>query len=522
MPSPARFIDSARLIAALTLASRLLGLVRECVFSYYFSTSQLLSAFRIAFMAPNLARRLFGEGALSAAMIPVLTETIHTRGEEASRRFVGSLMTLLVVILGAVVLVTEVGLMVWRSIRDDPALELLAILMPYMPLICLVAVGGGVLNVRYHFAVPAATPLILNIGIILAALIAGAGAGWSGVPLMRAICFAVLAAGVAQLVVTALALRAISFTPLLGRGWKEPQILAMASLMGPMVLGLSAVQINSLMDYLIAYLFIIEGGERVGPAVLGYAHYLYQLPLGVAGIAFATAIFPVLSRRAAEGDRDGLAETLAIGIRLSLFVALPASAGLMFVARPLVATLFERGEFDAADTRRVASTLFFYSIGLAAYFSHHLLVRAFYALKDSKTPARIALSMVALNVTMNLALVLPLQERGLALATAVCAFIQVGWLSIRLARVLPQIAWRNIGRGVIKMTCATAVMIGMLLAVIAWMPTTVPLLSHPGARLGVLVVAGALTYGVAARLLRLKELGMVLGRRDPFDRGDAE
>jgi len=512
MAPSSRFIPTARLIAVLTLGSRVLGLARECLFGYFFSTSELLSAFRIAFMLPNLARRLFGEGALSSAMIPVLTETLHTRGEESSRRFVGTLLTVLVVVLGVIVLAAEAVIVVWRMIRDDLALEFAEILMPYMGLICTVAIASAVLNVRRHFATPAAAPMILNVGIIVSTVGGALVVGLTGTRLMIAVCVGVLTAGVVQLVATGVALRAVSFFPIFGGRWSDPQIRAVGALMMPMILGLSAMQINALVDYLIAYLFITVEGERVGPAVLGYAQYLYQLPLGVFGIALATAIFPVLSSKAAKGDRAGLADILSRGIRLSLFIALPASVGLMFVARPLVATLYQRGAFNAADTQRVAGTLFFYSIGLAAYFTQHILVRAFYATHDSRTPARVAMAMVAVNFSMNLSLVFVLQERGLALATAVCATIQVIWLSVSLARKLPQINWQTIGRSVARMLAATGIM-AVVLAAASW-PSLVGhwISSNPPARLAMLVIVGVAGYALAAHILGISELSAVLRR----------
>ena len=505
-------MPAAWLIAALTLGSRVLGLVRECVFSYYLATSELLSAFRIAFMVPNLARRLFGEGALSSAMIPVLTESLQTRGEASSRRFVGTLLTVLAAVLGLIILAAEVGIAAWRAIQDDLSLQLAAILMPYMGLICTVAVAGAALNVRRHFATPAAVPMILNVWIVVSVLGGAIWAGLSGVGLMYAACAGVLIGGVFQLLAMGVALRVIRFFPIFRMPRWDPRIRAVAVLMGPMLLGLSAVQINSLVDYLIAYLFISEGGERVGPAVLGYAQYLYQLPLGVFGIALATAIFPVLSQKATEGNRRGLAGTLGRGIRLSLFIALPASVGLMFVAKPLVATLYQRGEFDAADTQRVAGALFFYSLGMAAYFMQHILVRAFYAMRNSRTPAKVALCMVGLNLGMNLALVFALEERGLALATAVCAIIQVIWLAIRLAREIPQIEWRAIGADVARMFVATAIMAGALSAV-AFPSFGGRLPVNSVVRLAALVLTGVGTYAVAAWLLRIKELRVGFDRQ---------
>ena len=509
MRTTGRFIASARLIALLTLGSRVLGVLREGVFSYFFATSGTLSAFRIAFMAPNLARRLFGEGALSSAMIPVLTDSIKTRGDEPSRRFVGSLIATVSVVLLAILLAAEAIIVAWRGIHDDPALALAAVLMPYMAMICTVAVFGGVLNVRGHFASPAAAPMLLNVGVIVAVLV---GSGWlklADMALIRAACVGVLIAGVLQLLLVGGALRWIGFFPIFGGRRRDPQVQAVMALMGPMILGLSAVQINSLVDYLIAYLFVVQNGERVGPAVLGYAQYLYQLPLGVFGIAVATAIYPELSKQASDGHHEGLAAVLARGLRLSLFIALPATVGLMFVARPLVASLYERGAFDAAATARVAGTLVFYSVGMAAYFSQHLIVRAFYALKDSRTPASLSLRMVGLNLVMNLGLVFVLEERGLALATAVCAIIQTTWLSMKLRRLVPARAWGTlpgaIGRTALATTAMTLVL--LLLTLSGWLGF------NPLVQLAVLVPMGGLSYVLAAKLLHMEELTQLLTSR---------
>lgn len=512
MPGSTRFISAAGTISALTLASRLLGLLRECVLGYFFSTSELLSAFRIAFMAPNLARRLFGEGALSAAMVPVLTETISARGDDASRRFVGSLLTAQAAVLIAIVLLAEVVILGWRAIREDPALELAAILMPYMALICTVAVGGAVLNVRRHFSTPAACPIILNLAIIAGAVGGSIFAGLTDWALLRVICWAVLVAGVLQLTAIGIALRGVSFFPRLSRSWRDPQIRRVMRLMGPMVLGLSAVQINSLADYLIAYAFVREAGERVGPAVLGFAQYVYQLPLGVFGIAIATAIFPLLSQKASQRDHDGLVSLLFRGMRLSLFIALPAGVGLMFVAGPLIATLLQRGAFDASDAQRVAGVLFFYSLGIPAYFAQHLVVRTYYALQNSRTPAQVAGWMVLVNLSMNLALVQVMEERGLALATSVCAYMQLVWLMVKLKGPLPQCVWGTQRGALFKMLLATSVMLLGLWIIDGPLALARSLAHVAPLRLAVLVVAGVVIYAAAARVMKLEELGLTLRR----------
>jgi len=508
-----RFLASAKLIAVLTLVSRVFGLAREFVFSYYFGTSGLMSSFRIAFMAPNLARRLFGEGALSSSMIPILSDTLHTRGEEASRRFVGSLFSLVAVILVAGVLAAEVLIYAWRTVADDRALELAAVLMPYMAMICLVAVGGGVLNVRGHFATPAAVPVLLNAINIVGLVVGAEGAGLTGIELMYVLCASVLVAGVGQLVATAVALRGLQFLPLVGGSWRDPQIRRVFTLMAPMALGLSVVQINSLMDFVIAYFFVRRNGEPIGPAVLGYAQYLYQLPLGVFGIALATAIFPILSKKAAEGDASGLAETVQRGVRLGLFIALPATVGLIAVAFPLVRTLYERGEFSPADTPRVAGAVMFYSLGMTAYFAQHVVVRSFYALHDSRTPARVAMWMVAVNFVMNLCLVFMMEESGLALATALSAGIQVVWLARRLSQILPALVWHRVMRAAGKMVLAAAAMGLALQAPYFIAPIRAAYFAHPLLETSSLVAVGIAVYVAAARLLHIQELRSLMRMR---------
>ena len=509
-----RFLGAASLMAGLTLVSRLLGLVRESLLSYYFGTSELLSAFRIAFQAPNLARRLFGEGALSSAMVPVLTRSLNERGEHESRRLVGSTLTVLLITLTILLVIVELGIGVWRLIDDDPALRLTAMMMPYMVLICVAAAASGVLNVRGHFAVPAAAPTILNIASILTLAIGGA-AGLSAATLMDWNCWSVLAAGVVQLAATGLALHMVGFFPVWGRTWRDPQLHAIIMLMAPMALGLSAVQINTLLDSLIAYIFVIdEKGERVGAAVLGYAQFLYQLPLGVFGISLATALFPVLSRKAAEGDRAGMADVFERGVRAGQFIALPSAIGLIFIATPMVATLYEHGgKFDATSTQRVATALRFYSLGIPAYFFQHVLVRTYYALHDSRKPATIAVCMVAFNLSINLMLVFVMEEAGLALSTSISATVQACWLAWGLRRLFPELTWRRFGRPMARLILAAASMAVALVTVHfvgEWMGW------HKAVRLVSLLGTGIAAYFAAAWMFGVEEVRSALQGRRPF------
>ncbi len=512
MPPAQRELRSAGTIAALTLLSRAMGLLRELAFSRLLGTSGEYSAFRVAFMLPNLARRLFGEGALSAATIPVLTESIEKEGEVAARRFVGSVLSLL--LMGLTLAAMAIGLVLWvvQQVTDDPSVPFAILLIPYMPIICTVAVAGGVLNVRGYFAAPAVVPVLLNVFVITATLWGGYGLGLTGTSLLKVVCYGVLLGGFAQLVVMGLALWWVRFFPRVQRPLLCPKVRNVFTLMSPMVLGLSAVQINSAMDYIIAYLFIVQDGEQVGPAVLGYAQYLYQLPLGVFGIAIATAVFPSLSKYAAQQKWDQVVHLVGRGLRAGFIIAIPASVGLWLVAIPLVATLYQGQQFDEQATLRVGGTLQFYVLGLVPYFAQHILVRAFYATHDSRTPARIAGTMVLINLTLNLILVFPLEERGLALSTAVCAAGQVVWLSVLLSSRYRSLSFFSLLTSFLRVVIASALMGGAVLLADYLLPIEPPGV-RPILRLVVEVVVGMVVYGVASQWLGLGAWRLIVSRQ---------
>lgn len=512
-----RVVASTRLIAAITLCSRLLGLARECTFSYFFGTGALLSAFRIAFMVPNLARRLFGEGALSAAFIPVFTRALRSSDPEHPRRLAGGVLTLLVLILLAIVAVIECGLLIASAVSPGLTLRLTAIMLPFMALICLVAFLGGILNTLGRFAAPAAAPMILNIFVILAIIGGSRLAGFSNISLLYATCVAVLLAGVAQVGLQLAAMRRRGFRPILNRDWNQPGVREIVRFMGPMIIGLSSVQINTMLDLLIAKFFVADGR---GPAVLGFAHFLYQLPLGVFGIAVATAIFPVLASNATSDDKRSLSRTVQHGVALSFLIALPASVGLILVADPLVAALLQYGEFDAVDTARVARTLVWYSVGLCAYSCQHIIVRAFYAMKDSRTPARLAMLVVAFNLALNLILVQAMGEAGVALATALSATLQVLCLAAILRRRLPFAGTRDLLTTAVKTTLATAIMAPAVWLIVAT-KSPLPTGDWPAtARLALAVPIGLAVFTTAGRLLQIPELTQLL--RLPSERGQTE
>lgn len=505
-----RVAASTRVIAGLTLLSRILGLAREITYAQLFGTGPLLSAFRIAFMIPNLARRLFGEGALSAAFIPVVSRVLHQDGQPAAERLAGAVLTLLLTTLVGLIIIIEIGLLTAHAIDPAPVLVLTAIMLPFMGFICVAAFLGGLLNVLGRFAAPAAAPVFLNVFVLGALLI---GAYLFGMPqrtLIYLVCGAVLTAGAAQVGLQCVALRAAHFKIRINREWKHPNVREIATFMAPMMIGLSAVQINTLLDMLIAW-FFVPGGE--GPAVLGYAHFMYQLPLGVFGIALATAIFPVLAARAAANDLAGVASTLTRGARLSFFISLPATIGLILIADPLIALLFHRGQFNALGAARTSTALTIYTVGLCAYSLQHIVVRALYALKLHAVAARIAVYAVAVNLTLNLILVRPFGEAGVALATVISATLQLTWLFAILRRRLPPIDKHILLRSAAK-TIASSVVMGI--CVLALVHPTSPLATSawsPLAKVTIAVPTGCLILAFLARLLRAQELTELLRRK---------
>ncbi len=477
-------------------------------YSHFLGTGVLLSSFRIAFMIPNLSRRLFGEGALSAAFIPVLTRVVRDESQEAAGRLAGGVLTLLMTVLGGLLLAAELVIVIVWATQGGQTLLYTAIMLPFMVLICAAAFLGGVLQTLERFATPAASPALLNV-IVIAAILGGSyGFGLTDHPLVLAMCVAVLVAGVAQVGLQIVALRRTRMRIVLHRDWRDRHIKEILQFMTPMLVGLSTVQVNTLLDMLIAQAFVADGQ---GPAVLGYAHFLYQLPLGVFGIALATAIFPVLSQRAAEHDLVGVSNTLANGLRLTLFIMVPATVGLVLIARPLVSVLLEHGAFGSAGTDRVTRALSYYAVGLCAYACQHVVVRTFYALKQSRTPARVSVGIVALNLTLNILFVRRMGESGVAVATVIAAIVQVATLGWLLRRMLPR--WQvTIAGSVVRTVVAAAVM-----GLVVWLAVgeRSPLADVLPGWLGLMAAVGigGLTMFGVAQLLGSSEPRELLGRQ---------
>ncbi len=512
-----------RTVAGLTLVSRVLGLARDLVTVRVFGDTAIGSAFAAAFAIPNMFRRLFGEGALSAAFLPEYTRMADDDPGKADA-FASLTIGLLALVTGIITIVIELGLLaaVMYS-SDDPdraySLKLVMVMLPFMPVVCVAAILGGMLQSHGRFGPWAAAPILLNLCIIAAALpyffIEGADAGlWAYVIGIAAVVSAVL-----QVVWSIWCLRGrVKWTT----GVSQARVEAKAMLwrMVPVMIGLGTLQLNAFADTVIAmypnwigptifgYDYPLDESSN---AVLFYAQRLYQFPLGVFGIAVATAAFPALSRVA--GNQERFAEMLRRGVRLSLFIGLPASVGLMVVGGDLIRVMYSGfGDgFSEEGIVRASAVLMGYAIAVWAYSLNQLFTRAFYASGDTKTPMTIALVMVGFNVLLNVVLIWWLKEAGLAWSTAICAVGQTIVLVIAARRKLGLGLFTGESQAFGLILAGSAVMTGALLGVSRIDPSGI---SWGGELVRVLVLTsvGVVVYGVWSILMKMDELGWLLSR----------
>lgn len=551
------FVSHARLIGAITLVSRVVGLAREMVGAYFFGANAVWAAWKVAFTIPNLFRKLFGEGALSAAFIPLYAQALKRDASDPARprdagAFAAASVNLLVGLLLALTLLGEAALLLVYALaplRPDHQLtvQLTMIMLPYVLLVCGTAFLSGILQVHDRFAAAAATAVVLNVCLIVAIVLAAARFDLSTeagqVSAVWWLSWGVLVSGAIQVLMLLPSLRAAGFRfRLTARLW-TPAVKRMLRLTGPVALGASVLQLGVLLDKGIA-LALAEGPSgqtHVHPfghalrlpmqegaaARLDLAQFMYQFPLGVFAIALATAIFPKLSTEASGGaspsapvgrDRpratDEFRAVLRRGVQASLFVGLPASAGMMLVALPASRLLFEHGQFTAHDARWVALSTAIYSSAVWAFSLLQIVNRAYYALHDAVTP----LVWVAINLLINLVVELPLiwtplGESGMAVGTLVSFSIQSLAMLWLLSRRAGGLGLRRVAAPVGKMLLATLAMTAACLLLIysplypagdgklAW-----------AAQLGLIIATGAVTYFLACAALGL-DVSVALRRR---------
>ena len=514
-----RLARSAGLIGLATLASRVLGLVRDVVYAWLFGAGDRMDAFNVAFRIPNLVRDLFAEGAMTAAFVPTFTRYVEQRGREEAWRLGSLVVSALIVVTGAVAvagiaLAEPITLLFARDYAGVPGkleltTELTRIMFPFLSLVALAVAFMGMLNSLRHFFVPALSPALFNVGAIVGAL--------AIVPLMPAIgldpaaglAIGTLVGGLLQAAVQWPSLRREGFRFHFRIDTRDPGLREILILMGPGTIGLAAVQINQFVNTVLAT------GQGTGAVSwLNYAFRLMYLPIGLFGVSIATAALPTVSALAARGDRDGMRRTIAGGLRLMLALNVPATVGLIALATPIVALIFERGSFTAADTPATAAALVFYAPGLLGYSAVKLASPTFYALQDSRTPVAVSILSVGVNVVLNLTLVRVLGYRGLALGTALSSLLNAGVLLWLLRRRLGGLEERQVGVALLKILAASALMAATAVAterqVALWLAPR-ELVSQVLA-VGSAIAVGLVVLAMSARVLGIEELDEALSR----------
>lgn len=422
-------LRSGMVVSVMTMLSRVLGMVRDIVIAGYFGSSPAADAFFIAFKIPNFLRRLFAEGAFAQAFVPVLSEYREKRSfaevKQLVDRTAGRLSFILVIITALGMLLSPYLIMLFApGFHSDPAKlqlggELLRITFPYLMLVSLTAFCGGILNSYGRFAVPAFTPVLLNLSMIGAAVLLSP---LFDQPIM-ALAWGVLIAGVAQLLFQLPFLWQIRLLPLPKPARDHEGVRRILLLMLPALFGVGVSQINLLLDTVLAS-FLVTGSV----SWLYYADRLSELPLGAFGIAIGTVILPALSRQHAGDDPKAFSATIDWALRMVLLVGVPAALALGILAEPLIATLFHYGQMTAHDVRQAAGALQAYSLGVLTFMLIKVLAPGFFARQDMKTPVRIAVICMVANMVMNLILIWPLQHVGLALATSLSGMLNTGLL----------------------------------------------------------------------------------------------
>ncbi|MFQ5345576.1 MAG: murein biosynthesis integral membrane protein MurJ [Mariprofundus sp.] len=510
---PSGLLRAASSVGSWTMLSRMLGFVRDILLARILGAGMLADAFFVAFKLPNFFRRMFAEGTLTVALVPVLSDE-REKGEAAAHTFLNALATLLLIVL---TLFTLLGmlLMPWLlyifapGFADEPdrwaiALELARWMFPYLAMISLAAMAWAVLNTYKRFAVPAASPALLNIAIIFAAVVLA--------PVFEnpaiALAVGVLIGGALQLAIQFPALKRIGWIPRISFDFRQSAIRETLHLFGPALLAIAAVQINILIGTILATLL-----ETGAVSYLYYADRIVQLPLALFGIAMSTALLPTLSGHLSRNDRTAAADDLRSGLAWLTWITLPAVVGAFYLAEPIVITLFERGAFSHADSMATAQTLKAYAVGLIAFCWIKLLASACYAQKDARAPMRYAAISVAVNIVLAVLLMQFWAYVGLALATSLAAFVNVALLYLRLTKTYGSLLTSDIVKRLTTAAIASVIMLFYLFGLESQWPFPVDGLMQ-GLWICGTIVGAVVVFFVSALILGERALILKFLRRN--------
>lgn len=438
-------LKSASTVSLLTLASRVTGLARDLIMASMFGANALTDAFNVAFRIPNLFRRLFAEGAFSQAFVPVLATTKTQDGEVRTRELIANVATVLfwVLLLTCVLGVVGAPVLVWllasgfeSGHAHEAAVLMTRWMFPYIGFMSMVALCAGVLNTWKRFAVPAATPVLLNVCMIAAALLLAPWLKARGVEPIYAMAAGVMLGGVLQLAVQLPALKKLGLMPRIGMtlaairaAWSDGGVRRILTLMAPALLGVGVAQVSLMINTQIAS-YLTPGSVTW----LFYADRLMEFPTALLGVALGVVLTPKLASAKAAGDSKSYSGMLDWGLRLVVLLAVPCGVGLLAFADPLVSTLFHRGALNNNDVNQIALALMGYGVGLLGLVAIKVLAPGYFASQDMKTPVKIAVAVLVLTQILNVVLVPWIAHAGLALSIGLAALVNASWLLIGLLR----------------------------------------------------------------------------------------
>jgi len=510
-----RIARSAGAVSAAVMCSRVLGLVREQVFAGMFGAGYAYDAFVVAFRIPNLLRDLFGEGALSAAFVTVFSDYDTNRGSKATWQLAGDVLTFFAVLLS---ILTLAGIYLAAPIVNllAPDFQLIAgktgltvsltrIMFPFLIFVALAAVVMGILNTKGRFFVPAMSSSFFNLGSIVGGVSLALLFPRIGRPAIAGMAWGTLIGGLFQLLIQLPSLRRVGFSFKPRFNLADPGLRRILLLMLPATIGLSATQINIFVNTNFA-----ASCAQGSVSWLNYAFRMVQLPIGVFGVAFSIAVMPVLARNAAVKDLIGLRQTFTSSLIMVLSLTIPATAGLILLAKPIIRLIFEHGAFTGLDTLRTSEALTYYAFGLFAYSAVKIMVPVFYALGDTKYPVIGSFIAVAANILIISLTIKTFQHKAIALSTSCTMILNFLFLGTVLYKKLVGYPLGTLFRATMKIITATAVMSVAVRALESlfstWLTSSIPLQF-----IGVFLIigAGGVTYGVVLHALRLPELTMI-------------
>jgi putative peptidoglycan lipid II flippase len=524
-------LHSTRLISLVTLGSRITGLLRDMLIYSWLGNNWIQDRLNYAFLVPNIFRQLLGEGALSAAFIPVLSEKLSKESESAVGKLVGNVATVLTVLLTLLTtaILIVIGVFWFFSDRGEYAnltAGLTAVMVPYMIFVCVVALFSGLLNCLDRFGLPAFMPVIINLAQVAGVIVAKYGLARYDIPQhhqVYVIGVSILFAGVIQLYMITRAVKKAGIRWQIDFSIKNPDLRRIVVTMLPMIFGLGILQFSTFMDNQIMLslsatdkpFFTILGHQIDYPLQAGslsavnLARRLYNFPLGVLGIALATAAFPTFSRMAAAKDHEGLATMVSKSLRLAIFEGLPTGIGLAVLAPLIIKVLIQRGNFSAEDTAQTAFVLRFYAFGIWAYCCHHIIVRAFYSLKDTKTPLKVLSKTVTFAILLNLTLlwVPAIREGVFGISTTIMAALNVTIMGYILSKRIGSLQFREILKSALKNLIASALMAVAIYLASQYLP-----IANKYLLLGSCMLVGMVVFFPACWLLGIEEAKELFSR----------